>query len=288
MSHRKFLSAALILIVFVQLGCHQKMFQKPFEEQVPSDAKKVLQKGVWNGKGSAVVLTYDDALHVHLDHAAPALDSQGLKATFYLSGYTDAFQKRLADWRALARKGHELGNHTLFHPCEGGKPGREFVKKDYDLNTYTVSRMEDEIRMMNTMLTALDGKTVRTFAYPCSDTKIGGVSYINNLQGAFTGARAVRSEIPTIHEVDLYNLPSYMVSGQTGDVLIKEVQKAMEKEGLVVFLFHGVGGEHGLDVSLDAHRQLLVYLKEHQSQIWIPTMTDAATFIKEHQKKMQH
>lgn len=288
MIHRKVLPVVVFLFVITHTGCHQKMFQKPFEETPALEANKISQKGVWNGKKSAVVLTYDDALHVHLDHAAPALDSQGLKATFYLSGYTDAFQKRLAEWRALAGKGHELGNHTMFHPCEGGKPGREFVKKDYDLTTYTVSRMEDEVKMTNTLLSALDGKTERTFAYPCSDTKIGGVSYINNLQTAFTGARAVRSEIPTIQEVDLYNLPSYMVSGQTGDVLIKEVQKAMAKEGLVVFLFHGVGGEHGLDVSLDAHRQLLVYLKEHQSQIWVTTMTEAATFIKQQQKKVQH
>lgn len=286
MVHRKVLPLILSLIGFVQMGCHQKMLQKPFEER-PLEVKRISDKGVWNGKKSAVILTYDDALHVHLDHAAPALDSQRLKATFYLSGYSGAIQSRLAEWHALAGKGHELGNHTLFHPCEGGKPGREFVKKDYDLNTYTVSRMEDEIKMTNTLLTALDGKTERTFAYPCSDTKIGGVSYINNLQAAFTGARAVRSEIPAIHQVDLYNLPSYMVNGQTGNVLIKEVEKAMEREGLLVFLFHGVGGEHGLDIGLDAHRQLLVYLKEHQSQIWITTMTEAATYIRQHQKKGQ-
>lgn len=44
-------------------------------------------KAVWNNKKCAVVLTYDDALNVHLDNAIPVLDSLGLKATFYLSGY---------------------------------------------------------------------------------------------------------------------------------------------------------------------------------------------------------
>ncbi|HKZ66573.1 MAG TPA: hypothetical protein VJ111_09475 [Chitinophagaceae bacterium] len=38
----------------------------------------------WRGKKCAVVLTYDDALNVHLDNAIPLLDSFGLRGTFYL------------------------------------------------------------------------------------------------------------------------------------------------------------------------------------------------------------
>ena len=85
--------------------------------------------GAWHDKKCAVALTYDDALNVHLDHAVPILDSLGLKATFYLSGYFPAFRERVADWKAAAAKGHELGNHTLFHPCTGNLPGREWVQR---------------------------------------------------------------------------------------------------------------------------------------------------------------
>src|SRR5262245_64846761 len=83
---------------------------------------------LWHGKTCAVSLTYDDALNVHLDNAIPILDSLGLRGTFYLSGYFPAFRERVADWKAAAAKGHELGNHTLFHPCTGKLPGREWVK----------------------------------------------------------------------------------------------------------------------------------------------------------------
>ena len=41
----------------------------------------------WNGKSCAVVLTYDDALNVDLNNVIPALDSVGLKGTFYISDY---------------------------------------------------------------------------------------------------------------------------------------------------------------------------------------------------------
>ena len=89
---------------------------------------------IWNGKQCAVVLTYDDALNVHLDNAIPLLDSLHLKATFYLSAYFPGSRNRLGDWRKAAAKGYELANHTLFHPCIGDAPGRGFVTADYNMN----------------------------------------------------------------------------------------------------------------------------------------------------------
>src|SRR5688572_20806501 len=74
-------------------------------------------ENVWNGRRCAVVLTYDDALNVHLDNVVPILDSLSFRATFYLSGYSKGCRERLADWRVAATAGHELANHSLFHPC---------------------------------------------------------------------------------------------------------------------------------------------------------------------------
>lgn len=104
----------------------------------------------WNGKKCAVVLTYDDAIDQHLDNAVPLLDSLGLKATFYITAFSQSLQTRLNDWRKVAAKGYELGNHTLYHPCIGNTPGREWVTTENDMSHYTVKRMENEIRMTNT------------------------------------------------------------------------------------------------------------------------------------------
>jgi peptidoglycan/xylan/chitin deacetylase (PgdA/CDA1 family) len=130
----------------------------------------------WHHKKCAVVLTYDDALNVDLTNAIPALDSLGLKATFYISDYFGGLNSQILKWRSAVANGHELGNHTVYHPCEGGRAGREFVKPDYDLKYYTVRRITDEIKTMNVILKAIDGKTKRTFAYPCSDTKVHDTS----------------------------------------------------------------------------------------------------------------
>ena len=239
----------------------------------------------WRGKQCAVVLTYDDALNVHLDQAVPVLDSLGLKATFYLSGFFPGFRGRISDWKAAATRGHELANHTLFHPCTGNTPGREWVKPDYDLSKYTLTRITDEIRMTNALLQALDGQTVRTFAYPCGDTQIGGVPYFTPVAADFVAARGVHTEFLPIGQINLANVGSVVVNGQTGEQLIALVQQAMEAHSLLVFLFHGVGGEHNLNVSLPAHRQLLGFLQKHRQQLWVAPLLEVAGHVRDYQQR---
>jgi peptidoglycan/xylan/chitin deacetylase (PgdA/CDA1 family) len=239
----------------------------------------------WQGKKCAVVLTYDDALNVHLDNVIPLMDSLGLKGTFYLSAYSPGSRNRIADWRKAATKGYELANHTLFHPCIGSGAGREWVKPDYDMRNYTVQRMVDETRMTNVFLEAVDGKTKRTFAYTCGDMKIGDSSFINGMKNDFVAARAVRSQMHKIAEVDLYNVDCYAINGSTGAEMVELVKKAMETNSLLVFLFHGVGGEHPINVSLPAHKELLQFLKQNEKDIMIAPMLDVAEHIKNWQER---
>jgi len=239
----------------------------------------------WNGKSCAVVLTYDDGLNVHLTNVIPALDSVGLKGTFYVSDYFDGLKDQISGWRKAAGEGHELGNHTVWHPCEGGRPGREFVKPDVDLNNYTVSRMVKEIKAMNNILKAIDGKTERTFAYPCGDMKIRDTTYLDALKSSLVAARGVTGGMQTMDKIDLYNIDCYAINGETGAELIDLVKQAMNTHTLLVFLFHGVGGEHNLNVSLEAHHQLLRFLHQNKSNIWIAPMIDVARYIRERQQQ---
>lgn len=240
--------------------------------------------GAWNNKPCAVVLTYDDAIDVDLDNAVPALDSVQLRGTFYLIGSSPVVARRLNEWRAAAQRRHELGNHALFHPCDGSLPGRGFVTPDHDLSKYTIGRAVDEVRANNTLLAAIDGKTSRTFAYPCGDLQIGGVRFYDQLRNDFVAARGVTSGLQAAAQVNLDDINSYMINGQTGDYLIDLVKKAQESRTVLVFLFHGVGGGHGLNVDLRAHRQLLRYLKAHEKDIWVAPMVEVAENIKAQQR----
>jgi len=237
----------------------------------------------WNGKTCAVVLTYDDGLNIDLSNVIPALDSFGLKGTFYISDYFNGLKKQIPKWKEAAAEGHELANHTIFHPCSGSLPGRSFVTADYDLDHYSMRRIHDEINAMNTLLFAIDGKTERTFAYPCGDTKIHDSAYIDPLTTNFIAARGVTGKFESIEKINLFNIGSFTMNGQTGEQMIALVKQAMQSHALLVFLFHGIGGEHALNVSSQAHYELLQFLKQHQSEIWNAPLIDVAKFIKSKQ-----
>lgn len=240
------------------------------------------QSKAWGGKKAAVVITYDDAIDQHLDHALPLLDSLGLKATFYVTAFSTSMQNRMAEWKKLPTNGHELGNHTLYHPCMGGD-GRSWVPTDYDLRNYTVRRMQDEMRMTNLFLEALDGKKERTFAFTCGDRIVSDSSFIKSMKSDFIAARSVRHEMHNIAEIDLYDVDCYVVANHTATQMIEWVDKAIENKSMFVILFHGVGGGNGLDVTLDDHRKFLLYLKSREKDLMIAPMLETAKHIRQWQ-----
>jgi peptidoglycan-N-acetylglucosamine deacetylase len=237
----------------------------------------------WQGKKCAVVLTYDDAIDQHLDNALPVLDSLGLKATFYITAFSSSMQTRMNEWKQLPVHGHELGNHTLYHPCIGG-PDRNWVRPEYDLRNYSVRRMIDETRMTNLFLQSLDGKTRRTFAYTCGDMKIGDTSFIDSMKKDFVAARGVMNQMHKINEVDLYNMDCYVVNGETASQMIDWAKKAMETNSLLIILFHGVGGGNALNVSVTAHREFLIFLKQNEKDVMIAPLISVADEVRFWQK----
>ena len=235
------------------------------------------------GRKAAIVLTYDDAAPSQLDNAIPALDEFGIKATFFLNARFG--EKDVPRWRAAAAKGHELGNHTLFHPCPRGIFAME---KQYESEGYSERGMFAEIAAMNTLLHAIDGRTGRTMGVPCGMPFAGGKDYVDALRS--TGMiRYLRNEIDggvlvsDPRKLDPFHVPSraFPESATAADYIafIEEVRAA---GGMGVIVFHGVGGDW-LQVSNEAHRGLLRYLKEHEREIWtapFQTVMDHATGAK--------
>ncbi len=235
---------------------------------------------VWpNGAKAAICLTYDDAMSSQLEQAIPVLNSHNLKGTFFLNTVGD---DRMADqWRQAALKGHELANHTLFHPClaaKGWKPA-------WALDNYTFDRLLREVQSMNTQLYLLDGKkTKRSFAFPCGDTTAGGVSYLDTLRrsGMVSYGRMVgdASSITTdFTSLDLLQVPSMAVQPtNTAADLIAYAEKAAQKGGLGIYLFHGVGSQW-IAVSASEHKKLAEYLAGQKQTYWVTTFQDAMEYV---------
>jgi len=236
------------------------------------------QRLVWpHHKKSVIILTYDDALPSQLKTAVPQLEKANLTATFFLTGAS--VDKSITQWREVAKAGFELGNHTIYHPCASGNDNPVIS------DNYTVYEMIREIDVMNHFLYAVDGKTTRTYAYPCTETTVGnGKSYVDTLRkyGVVKYARVggdMDAVITNFKNLDLLQIPSYGIEDNApADKLIAFVKKVEESGGMGVIMFHGVGGDY-ITTSADAHRELLAYLKANQRDIWITPFQQAMDYI---------
>ena len=241
----------------------------------------VIASGIAHGEpGKAViVLTYDDALPSQLNIAIPQLDAAGFKGTFFLDG--DITSADMLRWRKVQNSGHELGNHSLFHPCPRAMlPDR----KNYFTENYDVDRMLGEIAAMNNVLFGIDGKTPRTYSVPCSQTLVGGVDYIDSLrksglvQYVRTGGDQYLSFVSALRKQDVLRVPSWgPVDSPGSTLLIAYVDRVRGARGLGVLQFHGVGGDY-LEVSAQAHQELLDYLRK-TPDVEVMTFRDAMDYV---------
>jgi hypothetical protein len=214
-----------------------------------------------DGDKIAISLSYDDALNSQLDNALPALNQRGLKASFYIVPLSDGFKDRIEEWRTLAKQGHELGNHSLFHACLSTKPGREWVESSNALDDKTVQAMVNEITVANTILTALDGFIEHTFTPPCFDQMVKDGNYVEAVKEQFIGVKSL--EAP---EFAAFIAPSGIGSAQ----IVNFIEKQSPNIKLINVLFHGVGGDH-LVTTTDEHAKLLDYLVANQDKYWVDT-----------------
>ena len=230
-----------------------------------------------DGKKAAVVFTYDDALDGHLDVAVPQLDEFGLKGTFYCTGNAPSLYNRTDDWRKIALNGHELGNHTLFHPCDGTRG--DWVRPEYNLKKYTLDQIVAELKTANTLLKAIDGKTERTFAYTCCDYIAGGKDFSGEVEKMFVAARLDGPVPENMNNYNVYKTPSWGVNNPTAEQLIAFVDEALKKGTIAVFMFHSVGGGY-LNVGAEEHRKLCEYVKKNEKDIYTGTFLEVMQFVK--------
>jgi peptidoglycan/xylan/chitin deacetylase (PgdA/CDA1 family) len=227
-------------------------------------------------KKAVIVLTYDDALASQLKIAAPQLKKANLKATFFLTSDMDS--QTIPQWRKLAKKGFELGNHTVFHACPGNFDNP--VSSDH----YTQYQMIREIEVMNRFLFAVDGQNSRTYAYPCAETTIGGKDYVDTLRYykmvkyARTGGD-FNSVITDFDNLDPLRVPSLgLDDGTTTKQLIGFVKKVEQSGGMGVIMIHGVGGDY-ITTSAEVHQALVTYLNKNKKTIWVPTFQQAMDYV---------
>ena len=237
-----------------------------------------------DGARAAVSLAYDDALDSQLDHALPALDRHGFRASFYLTLASPGVRLRLDEWRAAAATGHELGNHTLFHPCSASLPGRDWVTPWNDLDRMSVAALKEQILVANTMLYAIDGRAERTFTAPCGDLEAAGEAYLDAIKAEFIAIKSMPGGVVA----DMAALDPYAVGvdgpvGARGAELIAIVEAAARAGTMANLTFHGIGGDY-LSVSKEAHDALLQHLADNPDAYWVDTFLNIMRYVRARQR----
>ncbi len=239
---------------------------------------------IWpNGKTCAVSLSYDDGLPAHYDIVVPTLNKHGIRATFYLSiRHLESFEK----WKEISKSGHELGNHSLFHPCRGRDGYETWLAEYYDLRQYTPGRFRDELYVANQFIDLLDGGKPRTYGNNCTNLTIGSgdkeVPMDPILEELFVASRGAISNRPVDPLAPAFTrLGHFSGDGKTFEQIREEIEQARSVGGWIIYMFHGIGSDsHNLYIEENEHQKLIEWLHQERESIWTAPVVDVASYIK--------
>jgi sialate O-acetylesterase len=237
-----------------------------------------------NGAVCAVSLSYDDSVPIHHQRVAPLLHAHGLHGTFYLSIHN---LEGPEEWKKVAAQGHELGNHSLFHPCRREPPGNyAWLAEDYDLANYSPKRFRDELSVANKFIDLLDGGRPRTYGNNCTHLTIGRGDKLEPmdpiLDDLFVAARGAITSQPVDPANPVFTrLGHYNGDGKTFAQLRAEIEAARARGAWIIYMFHGVGKEtHNLYIAEVEHRKLVEWLDQERATIWTAPVVEVAQHLK--------
>jgi sialate O-acetylesterase len=222
-----------------------------------------------------ICLTYDDALPVHCQVVAPLLAERGLRGTFYIPAARDDLHEHLADWRKVAAMGHELGNHSCFHPCHTRADWD--WKPPYRLEEYSRERIHDELLLVNRILHMVDGRTERSYGATCSDLTVGkGESFVDDIRDLFTVVRSGHTDQPMLGAMP-FIAPAWFVDFRRTDEVTPVIESMREQNGSWLILgMHGVGaGTHNNFMDAEEYRCLIDWIAAQSRWLEAVTLLEA-------------
>jgi len=230
------------------------------------------------GKRCGVSISFDDARPSQLDNGVPILNKHGVRATFYVS--PEWFKRRLPEWKAAIACGHEIGNHSLKHPCSGNFPW----SRDAALENYTLEAMEAELREANKFIEDLTGVTPTTFAYPCGQTFVGRGpelrSYIPVVSKLFLAGRCFRDESPNDPAYsDFARLAGTDFDGADVQLMKEMLDMARQNGQWLLLAAHDVGEKKRQTVESAVLDEFCRYCTDPANEVWIDTVDAVARYV---------
>jgi peptidoglycan-N-acetylglucosamine deacetylase len=230
------------------------------------------------GVMGAVSLTFDDAMGCHVSRVAPVLEAAGLRGTFYVNP-TERFASWVEQWKPLAAAGHEIGSHTVTHPCSCNF---SFIT-DGGLEARTLADIETDIIESNRRLDGHFGATPRSFGYPCYQTWVGKgpthESYVPVVARHHLAARARGEAANHPVHADLHALWSWPCERMSAAEMIGLVESCAAEGRWGILTFHGVGEGH-LAVGETDFQALCAHLARNRERLWTAPVIDIAQAVR--------
>jgi len=231
-----------------------------------------------DGRRVALSLTFDDARLSQTDAGIPLLDRHGLKATFYVS--PRGVEPRLEGWKAAVAAGHEIGNHSLTHPCTGNYP----FSRDNALEDYTLERMALDVDEASRGVEQLLGVSAVSFAYPCGQKFVGrgldARSYIPLVARTFRTGRGwlgENSNDPWI--CDMAQLLGMESDGKSFEELKALIEEAAEDGRWLILAGHEIADTGTQATSLKTLEALARYVQDPANGVWVDTVGAVAEYV---------
>lgn len=230
------------------------------------------------GKRSALSLSFDDARLSQPDSGVALLDKHGVKATFFVN--PSGVEKRLAGWRRIVAAGHEIGNHSLNHPCSGNFQWA----RNKALEDYTLEKMRYEFTETNRRIKELLGVTADTFAYPCGQTFVGrGLdtrSYVPLVAGMFIAGRGFNNESPNDPSFcDMAQLTGVDMDGRDFEQILPLLQQATIDGAWLVLAGHEIGPSGTQTTRTAMLEKLIQYAQDQANGVWLAPVGTVARHI---------
>ncbi len=142
-----------------------------------------------------------------------------------------------------------------------------------------------DVELASTMLQAIDGHSARTYTAPCGEVAAMDGSYLGAVAPLFVGIKLIGGAVvDDMATLDPAAVPVAAPVGMSGAQLIALVEEAGRKGTMANFTFHGIGGDH-LQVSAQAHEELLAYLAKHRDDYWTAPFVDIMGWVRQQQAK---
>jgi peptidoglycan/xylan/chitin deacetylase (PgdA/CDA1 family) len=182
-----------------------------------------------------VSLTFDDGKVAQIKNTTPILERNGMRGTYYV------IARAMRDWglktylspaqvKALAARGHEVGNHSSQHynlvEVQAGK------KKEY-------KNAKADLADAQKIFKATTGLVPKTCAYPFGKADEGVQKGAQ--EAGLKGCRATHEKVNKPGSLRNYDLGTVYITRKTTVAEVKAAAESAKRNGTwVIFVWHGV------------------------------------------------